>query len=155
MYGTDATRFTLADAGDGLDDANFEAKTANQAILKLTKEDNWISEILSGEVKTTDAPATRFFDKVFENQINIAVTETKAAMDEMQYHSALASGFYALIKARDVYRNSVQGALNNSLIRRWIDVFIVTLSPFCPHFTQHLWTKLGKPGYIVNASWPT
>ena len=34
-YGADATRFALADAGDGLDDANFLQKTADDAILKL------------------------------------------------------------------------------------------------------------------------
>eukprot|EP00897_Mesotaenium_endlicherianum_P004099 jgi/Mesen1/3717/ME000202S02808 len=36
-YSADATRFALADAGDTVDDANFEASTANAAILRLTK----------------------------------------------------------------------------------------------------------------------
>ena len=30
-------RFAMADAGDALDDANFEHTTANGAILRLTK----------------------------------------------------------------------------------------------------------------------
>ncbi len=30
-------RWALADAGDGMDDANFETSTANAAILRLTK----------------------------------------------------------------------------------------------------------------------
>ena len=36
-YSADAMRFALADAGDALDDANFEHTTANGAILRLTK----------------------------------------------------------------------------------------------------------------------
>lgn len=151
-YGADATRFTLADAGDGLDDANFEIKTANAAILKLTKEDVWITEALKETL--LEEPGNRFFDKVFENQINVALAETKAHMDEMQYHSALATGFYALVKARDLYRNSITGPLNGPLVRRWCEVFTIVLSPFCPHFTQHLWTKIGKSGFVVNARWP-
>src|ERR1044072_83941 len=44
-FSADATRFTLADAGDGVDDANFVFKTADDAILNLTKEIAWYEEI--------------------------------------------------------------------------------------------------------------
>jgi leucyl-tRNA synthetase len=39
-------RWALADAGDGMDDANFETSTANAAILRLTKELAWMEEML-------------------------------------------------------------------------------------------------------------
>ena len=41
-YSADAMRVALADAGDAMDDANFERSTANGAILRLTKELTWI-----------------------------------------------------------------------------------------------------------------
>ncbi len=34
-FGADATRLSLADAGDGLEDANFEEKAANANILRI------------------------------------------------------------------------------------------------------------------------
>jgi len=34
----------LADAGDGLDDANFDTDVANAAILKLFVLEKWISD---------------------------------------------------------------------------------------------------------------
>jgi len=34
-FGADAMRLTLADAGDGIEDANFEEKTANANILRV------------------------------------------------------------------------------------------------------------------------
>jgi leucyl-tRNA synthetase len=34
-FGADATRLSLADAGDGIEDANFEEKTANANILRI------------------------------------------------------------------------------------------------------------------------
>lgn len=40
-YGADATRLSLADAGDGLDDANFDEKTANATILRLHTLIDW------------------------------------------------------------------------------------------------------------------
>lgn len=42
QFGVDATRMTLADAGDGLDDANFASEVANSMILKLTTFEKWM-----------------------------------------------------------------------------------------------------------------
>ena len=43
-WGADAVRFAIADAGDGLEDANFERETADAAILRLTTEQEWAAE---------------------------------------------------------------------------------------------------------------
>lgn len=40
-FGADATRLALADAGDGIEDANFEEKTANAAIMRLYTLIEW------------------------------------------------------------------------------------------------------------------
>jgi len=41
-FGSDASRLALADAGDSLDDANFDEKVANAAIMKLFVLEGWI-----------------------------------------------------------------------------------------------------------------
>jgi leucyl-tRNA synthetase len=48
-WGADATRFALADAGDSLEDANFESTTADSAILRLTTEEEWFREIYAAQ----------------------------------------------------------------------------------------------------------
>jgi leucyl-tRNA synthetase len=40
-FGADATRIALADAGDGMDDANFEENNADSAVLRLFTEREW------------------------------------------------------------------------------------------------------------------
>lgn len=40
-FGADATRLALADAGDGIEDANFDEKTANAAILRVHTLIEW------------------------------------------------------------------------------------------------------------------
>jgi len=40
-YGADAARVALADAGDAIEDANFEEATANAAILRLFTLKEW------------------------------------------------------------------------------------------------------------------
>lgn len=44
-YSADAMRFAMANAGDGMDDANFEHAVANAGILTITKELSWIEEV--------------------------------------------------------------------------------------------------------------
>ena len=45
-YGVDSTRIALADAGDTLDDANFDEQVANSAVLRLYVFERWIQEQL-------------------------------------------------------------------------------------------------------------
>jgi hypothetical protein len=44
-FSADAMRFAMANAGDGMDDANFEKSLANAAILSITREVAWIEEV--------------------------------------------------------------------------------------------------------------
>jgi leucyl-tRNA synthetase len=52
-FGADATRIALADAGDGIEDSNFEETVANAVILKLYELRKWCEEVIleSREIK--------------------------------------------------------------------------------------------------------
>lgn len=52
-WGADATRFALADAGDNLEDANFEKGKADVAILRLTQEEEYTNEMLEAKAAGT------------------------------------------------------------------------------------------------------
>lgn len=155
-YSADAMRVALADAGDALDDANYEHPTANGAILRLTKELTWIQEVLDAADSMRDEPPTGFLDRAFENEINTAIIQTKANYDKMLFREALKSGWYDLTSARDIYRFGCgPEGMNKSLIMRYIDVSTRVLTPICPHTCEHVWSDLLKrDGCVVNAGWP-
>nr|KAF6447301.1 hypothetical protein HJG63_007513 [Rousettus aegyptiacus] len=44
--------------------------------------------------------------------------------------------------------------MHRDLVFRFIEVQTLLLAPFCPHVCEHIWTLLGKPDSIMNASWP-
>ena len=68
-FGADATRIALADAGDGIEDANFDESVANSSILRLYTLKEWCEETLKeNSLRTGHADA--FFDKMFENEVN-------------------------------------------------------------------------------------
>ncbi|KAJ0976414.1 hypothetical protein J5N97_018379 [Dioscorea zingiberensis] len=154
-FSSDATRFSLADAGDGMDDANFVFETANSAILRLTKEITWMEEVLAADLRV--GPPSTFADHVFANEINIAVRLTKQHYEDFMFREALKTGFYDLQAARDEYRFSCgSGGMNRDLLWRFMDVQTRLITPICPHYAEHVWKHLlKKEGFVVNAGWPS
>lgn len=156
-FSADATRFSLADAGDGVDDANFVFETANAAILKLTKELAWYESILPAESSLRTGPPSIYADRVFANEINIAVRTTEQNYSNYMFRDALKTGFYDLQAARDEYILSCGvGGLNRDLVWRFMDVQTRLLAPICPHYAEFIWRDiLKKDGFVVKAGWPT
>ncbi|XP_008788336.1 leucine--tRNA ligase, cytoplasmic [Phoenix dactylifera] len=155
-FSSDATRFSLADAGDGMDDANFVFETANSAILRLTKEIAWMEEVLVAESSLRAGPPTTYADCVFANEINIAIKSAEQHYNEFMFRDALKVGFYDLQAARDEYRFSCgAGGMNRDLLWRFMDVQTRLITPICPHYAEHVWKNiLKKDGFVVNAGWP-
>ncbi|KAM7257744.1 hypothetical protein ACFE04_013485 [Oxalis oulophora] len=156
-FSADATRFSLADAGDGVDDANFVSDTANAAILRLTKEIAWMEEILATDSSLRRGPPSNFADRVFENEINIAVKMTEHNYQNYMFREALKTGFYDLQAARDEYRFSCGiGGMNSDLVWRFMDVQTRLIAPICPHYSEFVWRELlKKDGFVVRAGFPT
>lgn len=155
-FSATATRFSLADAGDGVDDANFVFETANAAILRLTKELTWMEEVLAEESSLRTGPPSTYADKVFENDMNIAIRLTEKAYKDCLFREALKNGFYDLQAARDEYRLSCGiGGMNHDLVLTFMDVQTRLIEPICPHYAEYVWRKLlKKEGCVVTAGWP-
>ncbi|KAM5555230.1 leucine--tRNA ligase, cytoplasmic [Rosa sericea] len=155
-FSADATRFSLADAGDGVDDANFVFVTANAAILRLTKEIAWIEQVLASDSCLRTGPPSTYADRVFANEINIAVHRTELNYRDYMFREALKTGFYDLQAARDEYKFSCgAGGMNRDLVWRFVDVQTRLITPICPHYAEYVWRKLlNKEGFVVNAGWP-
>lgn len=156
QWSVDAVRATLADAGDTLDDANFVPETANKLILRLTKEETWIENWSSTLIKPTKEEYN-FWDQVFDNEMNRLITDAFTAYSSMQYRNALKAVFFDFTTARDNYISSLSSTCpkHERLIRRWIEAFLVMLSPITPHLCQDLWRKIGRKGNVCQQPWPT
>eukprot|EP00483_Globobulimina_turgida_P010939 UN10960 len=154
LYGADATRFALANAGDTLEDANFETDVANAAILGLTRFENFVEDTFTCLDHYRDGDYNEF-DILFENAIDRAINETDIAYREMKFRDVLRFGYHILQSNADYYVAHVNGGVHKELIQRYIDVQLLLLSPICPHICESMWAKIHKTNdFIVNASWP-
>ncbi|KQJ97799.1 hypothetical protein BRADI_3g33360v3 [Brachypodium distachyon] len=156
-FSSDATRFALADAGDGMDDANFVFETAKSAILRLTKEIAWMEEIITVQSSMRAGRPSTYADHVFDNEINIAVKETEKSYDAFMFRDALKYGFYDLQLARAEYGLSCGAAgMNRDLLGHYMEVQTKLITPICPHYAEHVWQKiLRKEGLAIKAGWPS
>jgi leucyl-tRNA synthetase len=76
-------RLALAEAGDGIEDANLEETVANSAILRLYELRKWSKDALEEDNLRTGEPS--FFDKLFDNDLRGLVIETKKSYEGYVY----------------------------------------------------------------------
>lgn len=154
-YGADAVRIALAESGDGMDDGNFETSTANSAILRLTKELEWIEAILSDE-SLRDGAKT-LFDKVIDQDVDICSRNASEAYERFEFRRALKHSWYDMLKARDRYRQAcAYSSMHRDCIDKFVKCLCVMFAPIAPHFCEHVWRRLLKHDTsVLMAAYPT
>ncbi|CDK24756.1 unnamed protein product [Kuraishia capsulata CBS 1993] len=155
-FGADASRIALADAGDTIEDANFDESNANAAILRLYNLKEWSEEVVKSTSLRTGA-YDPFFDKAFENEMNSLIEETYKQYELTNYKNALKSGLFDYQYARDFYRESTSTiGMHKDLVLRYIETQVLLLAPVAPHFAEYIYRDvLGKEGSIQTAKFPT
>ncbi|KAG9995413.1 leucyl-tRNA synthetase, partial [Aureobasidium melanogenum] len=175
----DATRVSLADAGDSIEDANFEESVANAIILKLFELRKWCEETVQGarvlkdgenyvkvnkneRLKNNDCVQRTgersFWDDIFENELNGLVRETREHYSATNYKSALKSGFYDFTSARDFYREITKSSgigMHQDLVRKYVELQALMITVVAPHWAEYIWLEvLGKPSTVQNELFP-
>jgi len=160
LFGADAMRLTLAQAGDSNNDANFEPDDANAAVLRLSTELKWIEDML----KLRDAGSLRggersLFDRMFDAEMTRVVAECESGFARHNFRDAVNGAFFNFQLVRDAYRNQCGATTPQNchveLVERFIETQLLLIAPICPHFADHCWTNLlHKPASIMHAAWP-
>lgn len=157
-YGADASRIALADAGDGVADANFEEDVADTTVLRLFNLREWCEEQVKDQDKLRTGPKNDFLDALFENEMNGLVHEAKRHYENTDYKLALKSAFYDFTTARDFYREASVAAgikMHKDLVLRFIELQALLLTVIAPHWSEYIWLELlNKPTTIQNALYP-
>ena len=158
-YGADASRIALADAGDGVADANFEEDVADNNVLRLFTLREWCQEMVKDQDTILRAgPQNDFLDALFENEMNAIVHECHQHYEETNYKLALKSALYDFTSARDFYRESSTAAgikMHKDLILQYIELQALLLTVIAPHWAEYIWLEvLHKPSTVQNALYP-
>ena len=106
-FSADGMRLALADAGDGVEDANFIVNVAEAGILRLYTFIEWVKEMLSDSANLRN-DSFGFHDNVFANEMNKLMKATDENYNKMLFREALRTGFFEMQQSRDKYRELTQ-----------------------------------------------
>jgi len=148
-FGADASRLTILNGGEGIDDPNWDTEFAVSLKSKFEQIYNIIAKnYSSGRAKLEKA------DKIAESKSNNLIKEISPLMDETMFRSAIQKiffGYWGLIKD---YLNNTKGNPNKKVFQELVRNFIIMFSPFCPHLSEELWEKISSKGFVSVSSWP-
>jgi leucyl-tRNA synthetase len=157
-YGADASRIALADAGDGVADANFEEDVADNNVLRLFTLREWCEEQVRDQGQLRSGEKNAFLDRLFENEMNALVYECVQHYTDTNYKLALKSGLYDFTGARDFYREYCTAAgikMHRELVLLYIELQALLLAVIAPHWSEYIWLEvLHKSETIQNATFP-
>ncbi|SBT79695.1 leucine--tRNA ligase, putative [Plasmodium malariae] len=155
LYTSDGTRIALADAGDSIEDANFNTDTANSAIMKLYNLINFCIET-KNNVYIFRCGEKTFNDRIFENEINYLTNKCKESYEKLLFRDVLKYGFYDMLLKRDTYRIMCDKIhMHKDTVNFFIERICIIINPIIPHITEHIWTYiLKKEKFLINQKWP-
>ena len=155
-YGADPSRICFADCGDNLDDANFITELCDLSINRLYSFENFvkilINDIWSNNLSIThpdkEINYVNSFDKMFFNNINFLIQESKKGYEEMKYKNVLKYAFYQMINIKDEYilfNGDDYSKLNPTLMIRFLKTFFLLMNPIIPHWTEYMYRTYLNP----------
>lgn len=156
-FGADALRIALADAGDSVEDANFDELNANAAILRLTTLKEWCDDIVANIGSLRTGETLSFYDQAFENEMNALIEETFNQYNETNYKAALKYGLFDYQTARDYYRDATSHGegMHKDLVLKYIETQALMLAPVAPHIAEYMYRELlGKDESVQNTAFP-
>lgn len=154
IWSADTVRFVLADAGDSLDDSNFERKNADRILMKLNIEEEFMKDGKDVE----DRDPSNIFDRIFINSIKQHVADAQAGFSEMHFQKGLNAAWYMMQKSRDSYRDFCVKSgvsMSKAAIDKWKVTQVLLMTPIIPHWCEHVWRNIfGNTDSVVNQRFP-
>ena len=154
LYSADAVRFALADAGDSLEDANFERKRADSAVTMLFVEEIFARAAMrdptvgkKDQLQLRDGELSYFVDRAFKNELGAMIAETLACYEGCG--GATASRPAPLVCSCCATR--IETGVPRVACRCTVVYLSIMLAsrllywrPVCPHFSHHVWFDVLK-----------
>jgi leucyl-tRNA synthetase len=122
-----------------------------------TRLEQWYDFALKHYAKNHEREHTseaKEIDKWMEHQLHKSIKDATEAMDLTLFRTALMRAFFDLQRHLKWYIRRTAGDLNKTVLNDIIEAQTLMLQPFTPHLCEEIWSKLQKPGIIVNEKWP-
>lgn len=113
-FGVEASRIAIADAGDTLDDANFEESVANAAIIKLFVLEGWIKQhaVHDCDISKHNPEEYSLWDRIVDNELNLILQRVTKAYENMKFRDVIKSALNELLNLKENWLIALESAEN-------------------------------------------
>lgn len=149
-YSADVVRATLTNAGEGLDDPNWDPDFADIIGGKLAAWRAFAQEYWN-EGRTTEHPV----DAWFASQLHRTRLEVITAYDQMHFKSAFKLAFFELPRHYRYYLRRCEGVPRRDLVNQYIETVTLSICPVVPHLAEDIYEGMyGGEGFASTARLP-
>ena len=147
-YGADVVRFTLCNAGEGLDDPNWEISFAETAGKKLK---NWLSFVKKnkGKGRTTAHPTDAWFREIMASVSH----QANLASERLKFRTSTRLFFFELPQYFKWYLQRA-GKPHMEILKEYISIVSRGIAPIVPHTAEEAWFLSGEEDFILNQPFP-
>ena len=160
----DTVRFALAEAGDTMNDANFQTDIANNMINDFENHKNWVTSMITGmdeDGKAMEELRTgpmSIQDKAMHLRLDECIAEADSMYEEMKFSQVVKWVWHVVKQYVTKYRkySSKCGIpMHKDTVMRVIRAQIIMLSPIATHWCENMWRNvLKEQGSVTKADWP-
>jgi len=148
-YGADGLRATLALAADGMDDADWKSKNAEDISAKIDSLFPFFEKSLASAVEREMDFSDHWLLSIVRGRIEV----TTRSLEEMKIRKALS---VALLDIWNDIRRYLRMAEKPryATLKLVFEAWIRLTSPFIPFTAEELNSRMGNKGLITTADWP-
>jgi len=149
-YGADGLRLALALTADGMDDADWRDRAAQDAKEKVESVIPFVKKSLKSATGREEGELDSWLASSFHRRI---VTATEA-MEQMKIRRASATIFLDISNDVRYYIHRTKSPRKQTLVEIF-NAWVRMMSPFTPFMAEDLNHELGGKGLVCQADWPS
>lgn len=149
-FSVDASRMTILNGGEELDDNNWDTQFAKSIKSKLAVLPSFIKEQYH-QYQRTDILQ---IDRWFESELHRVIRDATASMQETQFRSSIQLIYFEMQRILKHYLKRTNNNPHAELMDEFLWAHVVMLAPFAPHICEEIGEQIGYTGYVSLASWP-
>ena len=150
QFSADASRITILNGGEDMDDPNWDTDFARSIGNKLSAHHAFLLEHFAKHQRKEE----RSIDAWFVSETNRIIRDAERAMDETLFRTAIQLIYFEFSRLLRSYLTKTNNDPHASLFDEALKAQIVMLSPFTPHICEEMWESIGQNGFVSVASWP-
>jgi leucyl-tRNA synthetase len=151
-FGADASRLTILNGGEGMDDPNWDSELAKTTVQRTEQFIELCAAHAHDDARTRHESLP--VDAWFASVVHRTIKDATAAMNELTYRAAIQAGWFELTNVIKRYRKLCADNPHTPLLRFALETQCKLLQPFMPHAAQEAWSALGNTRLLYAEPWP-